>query len=260
MPVRVRELRFGKPKVWKTNSVVGSYPRPLFVANFDEGGLGSVRGVEITTIPRSELPAYLAKKPEELPPVTAINYGYGGSRKIGTGSTVAWSAMTIQAFITDINSMLPPDGKCPFSTVVLDSLTNMNDAVIGMIGQLNGDLMKDARKWAGLAGAKNKEILTALCGLDCQNVVVIAHEMTQENETTGVVQTLPAVTGGFRESIGAFFSQFFYAATEMQGNGQVKGVIYTTPRGLVKAIGQRFSDTLPAVCGPRYEDIYGGKP
>jgi len=41
-PKLIRELRMGPPKQFKTGAVVGTYPKPLLLCQFDRGGVDIV--------------------------------------------------------------------------------------------------------------------------------------------------------------------------------------------------------------------------
>lgn len=259
-PIRVRELRFGKPKKGKTKNVVESYPKPMLVLNFDMGGLDSVRSVPVTYVKRTALKELLAKKREELPPVVAIDCIYGASRRISSAIKEKWSGQIMQDTISDLNTIIFDTPNMPFRSLVIDSLTGLNDAAIGFVGDLNSKLMEDPRNWGGAASAKIKEIVNAVNSSAIECVVFLAHEQTSTDEVTEISETTPMVSGKYRQKIGADFSQFFYADTESSVDGKLNYIVRAIPTGLVKSVGVRTSDTMPAKCGPRYKDIYGVEP
>jgi hypothetical protein len=125
------------------------------------------------------------------------------------------------------------------------------------VGAKNPAALKDARHWAGQAGAKIREVVSCLYAINCQCVVIIAHEMVSENETTKEVRVLPNIVSGQKETLGALASQFIYATTEMDNQGKPKFVVYTQPTGLVKGLGMRVGNIGKGVCGPAFEEIYG---
>ena len=247
----IREERFGKPFVGKTKNVVESYPKPMFIFNFEPSGLRSVKGIILNEIKLSEF--LRIQEPHEIPEVCYSNYV--STARITSAVAPTYSGDLFQRFIDDLILILE---NCPFTTVVLDGLSGVNEAAIRQFGAMNPKLALDARSWAGSVGAKIQEVVAALFSLSIPVVVVIAHDTTRVNEITGETQTLPMIASTqAREKIGSLATHFLYATTEFDAKGETTYVVYTMPKGLIKGIGTR--DNLPAVCGARFEDIYGKK-
>jgi hypothetical protein len=226
----------------------------MVVFNFEMDGLSVVKARKITFVNSLEYRELLKKKMEELPEVVALDYIYAANKRIGTNFGITYEASTFERFANDANLLLD---SCPFKTVVLDSLTGVSEAAIGLVGAKNPAALKDARHWAGQAGAKIREVVSCLYAINCQCVVIIAHEMVSENETTKEVRVLPNIVSGQKETLGALASQFIYATTEMDNQGKPKFVVYTQPTGLVKGLGMRVGNIGKGVCGPAFEEIYG---
>lgn len=254
--IKVRELRFGRPKTRKTASIVESYPTPMLVLNLEMDGLSVVKNRKVKTVTSDEYRAMLKLPPEHLPEVTAIDYIYSKQKKLNSGSSISYESTTFERFANDANLLFD---SCPFKTVVLDSLTGLNEVAIGLIGAKNPAALKDARHWAGQAGAKIREVVSCLYALPCQAVVVIAHEQVTENETTKEVRVLPNMVSGVKEILGALASHYIYATTDGMDvkTGFPKPIVYTQPSGLVKGLGMRTGGNGKAICGPTFGEIYG---
>jgi hypothetical protein len=250
----IRELRFGKPKTWKTSSVVGSYPEPLLLFNFDPDGFTSVSGRTINLITSEDFRAALLNKEFKwnTSQVWIIDYTAKGKQRISSDQFKNQTQAPLQRFITDCNALFD---NCPFKTVVLDSTTMLNGTVLEFVCQLNSVKMPTLPLWGQILG-KLEEIVGCLCSLPC-HLVMIAHEDSEKDELTGEISLWPMFTGQMKKKVGMLVNQYLYATTETGGDGKTKGVIYTQPRGLMKGIGMRFPQNRPPVCGPRFSDVYG---
>jgi hypothetical protein len=223
----------------------------MLVFSFDPGGLDSVEQ-PITSMPSADFRTAISNKEAIVwPDITSIDYAALPTR-IQPSQFRDMSVTIAQEFMLDANTL---SDYCPFKTVVLDSLSTRNDALLEFIAGLNSCKQLQIQHW-GQLGAKSQEVDTFLLSLPC-NYVLIAHENVQKDEKTGEIRVIPMTYGQYAEKIGLFFSQVFYATTETDNNNKSKAVLYTAPRGLVKGIGARFPHNLPEVVGPTYEEIYG---
>lgn len=246
----IREGRMGPPKSFKTGAVVGTYPRPMFVFNFDPGGLDIVNE-PVQYIEPKDLKAMTELPTDKLPPLTAINFWDITTKKMNPMFAITGSTEPYLKFVECINLLAD---KCPWKTVVIDPLTGLSETVLTSVAMMNPKAMEDARKWASLVGGKLQQAASVLGGLEAHTVCIM-HSQTEMNELTKDIFVYPLIPSKVREKIGALFSQFFYATVEI-GNPP-KAVVYTAPRGFVKGIGARWPQGLPNPCGPTFNDIYG---
>ncbi len=247
MPKLIHEGRFGPPKSFKTGAVVGTYPRPLFVLSFDAGGLEIVRE-PITYIKTEGLAEWVKKPTASLPPITAIDFSGLGRGQLSTTFVPTPDGVTFDLTIKAINLL---SQSCPWKTVVLDTVTGLSDCIYAFQSATLSAALADPRKWAGNIGMKVKAIIARVNSLPCHSVFIMHSEDTK-NEQTGDISEKPMIYSRLRDEAGGLFSQFFYSFIE---SGQPK--IRTQSFGLVKGIGCRWPADLPAVCGPRFNDIYG---
>lgn len=252
----VREFRWGAAKKGKTKNIVESYPTPLLLINTEKGGSQSVKTRKIVELKFAALDSCLAKQKEQLPEVSEIDFIYGEAKRLTGKITPSHSGAPFQQLATLINKL---QDRCPFETVVLDSTTGLSELCIGLVVSISPEwyegLKADARKWAGAAGAKVGETLSALISLPARCVVVIGHETTTVDEKTGVTSMTPMLPGYIKHRASSLFDQYFYADSEIK-NGKQEFFIRSMDFGLVKGLGQRVQDNFPEKCGPRYDDIY----
>jgi len=262
----IREGRFGPPKTFKTGSVVGTYPRPLLLLNCDEGGYDifphkgekvpasfipfEVYAEDITVIKPEDIDTYCKTSAEKLPPVTVIDVVDMTKKRMMTEFYVPTAnSGPLNDFVRCVNKLVTIG--CPWRTVVVDSVTGLNEMVLSHVAATNQAILADPRKWAPLAGGKVAQMIGVMTSLP-SHFVCIFHESYRENEKAQDFRVSPIVHSQIRDRIGGLFSQWFYQIKE---NGKPK--IRTTDFGLVKGIGVRWPLNLPEVCGPTYKEIYG---
>ena len=266
----IREGRFGPPKSFKTGAIVGTYPKPMFVMEFNEGGLDVIPTThppdqpnrikldiiqsDIKYIDASEVETYCKKKPEELPKVTCVDFSRYKPK--GVTSTYGFEADSVgfTTVIETINRLIKVG--CPWKTNVIDPTTDLTEMIISHMAKTNKSAMEtkgsyDPRHWAPMAAGKLQQIITAMNGLNAHNIFIM-HDTLKEIEQTGEIRIMPMIVSQFRDRIGGGFSQYLYATKEGD-----KAVVYTTDKGFVKGVGVRWPSGLPAVCGADFKSIYG---
>lgn len=263
----IREGRFGAPKTWKTGAVVGTYPRPLLLLNCDEGGYDvfpsrsekvrpdfvpfEVFQEDITVIKATQLPEYCRKRTEDLGPVTVVEVLDLIKKK---QMTQLYQPLAntgpLNDFVAAVNNLVIVGN--PWKTVVLDSITGLNDLILEHVSADNPKALADPRKWAPMAGGKVAQCIGVLTSLKA-HCVFIFHESYRENEATQEIRIAPLVHSQFRDRVGGLLSQWFYSFKQ---NG--RPMIRTNDLGLIKGIGARWPSNLPDVCGPTFKDIYQG--
>lgn len=254
----------GPTKRYKTGAIVGTYPKPMLVLLFDQGGLDIVPSV---TAPRSSLqmdvtaeeivpckPGDLATqlaKPDQ-PKVVSVNYFQDRKNPLETDLRAAVPDETMFInFVRDVGVLFDKKHALPWKTVVLDSVTGLQDLVFSFIASKNPGMLADARQWAFQIGQKVKNACAALTCLDA-HVAIIMHSEFNKDDLTGMVTELPSVYSGLRNEIGCYFSQFFYAV--LQNNIPM---VSTTDYQYVKGLGMRWPVGLPAISPPDFKSLYG---
>jgi len=261
----IREGRFGKAKQFKTGAVVGTYPKPLLVFSFDEGGLyvfpkkgtlppkdGMVIDTfedDIVSIKPTEFEEYTKKPTSELPKVLAVDFY---SFRMGTLNdlyTPAGNTAGLKSFYGCLNLITK---VCPWKTVVLDPITGLSEVIHAHVAVENPGKLKDMRKWTPDVGYQIQKTIGQLALVQAHTVTIM-HENEQTSEegnVTGVVPMIPSKFG--RERVAGLLHQVFYAMIE---NG--KPVVKTSNYGYVRGLGARWPANLPATCGADFKSIYG---
>lgn len=176
---------------------------------------------------------------------------YGGS---GTGKTT-FSATFPKPFIFDFDggllsvrgrdieyetyvdkSMLRPDAferfstkleelhgmaSLPYQTVVLDSITTMQEAVLRSIQSTNRTLGKQTtlQEWGMLVG-KMEDILYRINSLNV-NIVAIAHEQIVQDEISSEIMVLPLIVGKkLPDRIGLWFDEVYNSRVDRGQGGR----------------------------------------
>lgn len=264
----IRELRMGPPKSGKTVAVVGTYPKPMLVFQFDTDGIDVIPSnpptkpdanrialdityKDITFIDAKDFPVWCAKQTvESISKVTLVNFASTVKREMSDTFTPIADNNPYNLFHRSVNALVRMP-VLPWKTFVLDSTTALIDSLRSFITATNPTWNTDARKWSPAAGSKVLQHISVMNSLQ-MHCVYIAHSHVDKNETTGEVTERPLGPGGFASQCGGLVSQFIYATNE---TGKLE--VYTRPKGNVKSIGCRWPSDLPAICGADFKSIYG---
>ena len=261
----IRELRMGPPKSGKTVAVIGTYPKPMLVFQFDSGGTDVIPSSpvkpsdsilaldvvhsDIKRIKPEELDAMCKLKTEDLPKVTLIDFTESAKKLMLDSFSPLADSKPYNAFYKAVNSLV--NIGCPWKTFVLDSTTSLCDSLMSFVAEKQNSWLTDARKWSPAVGGKILQHVAVVTNLPI-HCVFIAHSHMEKNELNGEITIIPLGPNRFSEQIGSLVSQYFYATNE---SGKLQ--VYTRPKGNVKAIGCRWPSDLPTVCGADFKSIYG---
>lgn len=254
----IREGRFGKPKTYKTGAVCDTYPGPLFVWQFDSGGLDVCKRKVVYIEPPVVTPkgvtwpsllTVLGKKTEELDANTiyAIDFAKMFNSELDEIYAPICDDSPYRYFVMSVNQIRK---QCPFKTVVLDNATGLSEALYSHTAKTNNKKLEDARKWAGGIGLMVAKVIQTICTIQC-NFVCLFHEDTDVTEETKVIQTVPMVYSKLRFIVGKSFSQWFHSRKK---NGIP--VLDTVDHEYAEGLGARWPANLPDEVGPLYKDIY----
>lgn len=266
----------GKPKQFKTGAVVGTYPKPLLLFQFDREGVSIIP-------PRSYIPQNgdiqmdsvyedivfektgtmdkILAKPEQ-PKITVLDYtndmmmdlsleyapqkSQEAANKFQAPGTGDYNKLT--AWVR-ANQAKP----FPWRTIVFDSMTGYAEIIKSHLSQYNPNAMADARQWAYMVGEKTRQLCISATGMPCHVVFMFHTSSPEKTEETSQIDELPSAYGkGFRDIVGGLFSQYFYAT---KTNG--KPVIKNADHMFVKGIGSRWPAGLPKESAPDFNSIYG---
>jgi len=109
----------------------------------------------------------------------------------------------------------------PYQTVVLDSITTMQEAVLRSIQSTNRTLGKQTtlQEWGMLVG-KMEDILYRINSLNV-NIVAIAHEQIVQDEISSEIMVLPLIVGKkLPDRIGLWFDEVYNARVDRGQGGR----------------------------------------
>lgn len=165
-----------------------SFPKP-YVFDFDNGLL-SVRGRDI------EYDTYIDKS--NLRPDAYEKFN---------------------AKLEELHAYAP--GQMPYQTVILDSITTMQEAVLRSIQSVNRTIGKQTtlQEWGMLVG-KMEDILYRINSLNV-NIVAIAHEQIIQDELSSEIMVLPLIVGKkLPDRIGLFFDEVYNSRVDRGQGGR----------------------------------------
>lgn len=272
----IRELRWGPPKSFKTGAIVGTYPKPMLVFQFDQEGVSVLPSKtnppakekiqldsyaeDIVQCAPGKLGEWVKKPVEAQPRVLVVDYTSVRPKSLSLDYAPAASAVALNAFQKyapgqadngDFNQLanLP---TLPWKTVVWDGVTGYMEVVLSHFASVNPNRMADARDWAFQVGQMVKRVMTAMTLLPCHSITLM-HDEQEKNENTSVVSVVPYVYGReVRAIAGGLYSQYFHA----QKNSMGQPVVLTSDQMFVRGVGSRW----PIVNGeiaPDFKTIYG---
>lgn len=270
----IRELRMGKPKQFKTGAVVGTYPKPLLLYQFDRDGSSIIPPkayvpaamdikmdccYEDIAFEKSGSMTTILAKPEQ-PKITVIDYTADMPMDLSldyTPQKAQEAAQKFQAPATgDYNKLTAyfRTGKpFPFKTIVFDSMSGYAEIMKSHLSSFNPNAMVDARQWAYMVGEKTRQLILSSTGFPCHVVFIFHTSSPEKNDETSQIDEIPSAPGkGFRDTVGGLFSQYFYA-TKVGG----KPVIMNADHLFCKGLGSRWPAGLGKQNEPDFKSIYG---
>lgn len=191
----------------------------------------------------------------DVPPNTLIVKRFNNIRadKVGASEKQTPSMEAMSEFISDFNGLydLPKEDQ-PFA-VVIDSWTSFqSDGMLEFVLAKNAKDAMEIQHWGQLL-SKGREVIHSGLAMPW-HFIVIAHELTDKDETTGSINTLPNCYGKMAGEISSLFNEVFYAK-EVLVNGKSEIRYSTAGEGLVKGVGSR-SRVLPPLVEPTWQAIF----
>lgn len=146
--------------------------------------------------------------------------------------------------------LLARDGKLPFKTLVIDSVTTFTDAILddymyrSQLGIKRARAGQPSMEDYGLLSRHIKQVTTGLMGLQC-NVVFVGHVTTEKDENTGILRKTVMMPGKFAEKFPIYFEEVYVSKVDSKGQYLLQtqsDSYYTcrTQRGLAKEINASY--------------------
>lgn len=215
---------------------LGTCPKP-YVFDFDNG-LRTIRGLDVEYDTFKEAPKGASMKK-------------GGSLGLYEYGT-AWPA-----FLTKLNEIgrLIDEGKCPYQTLAVDSLTTLTDVCQSYILKQNNRERMEIQDWGAFLQLMST-VFSQLTGWPILKVLT-AHIRRMENDLTKLEEKLPLVPGQFAGRVPVYFDEVYY--TEVAPKNPAKPAdglrwhIVTTPSAIVRQAKSRHN--VPSGTETSYEAI-----
>ena len=127
--------------------------------------------------------------------------------------------------ITHYEEMFTKGESPPEQVLVKDSLTSQIEHMKRLISHIQGKTHYTYDEWAIVLN-NLEEYFYTMKGLlktetrpGFEHVIIIAHETTERDETTGAIQTLPSLEGQMRHKVGKYFEEVYYCRVEVPKTG-----------------------------------------
>lgn len=273
----IRELRWGRPKAFKTGGLL-TYPKPLLYLGFDTGGLDVLPSKnspktsdmipfdctyeDVVFCEPGDLKSWVTKPKEQQPKILAIDYTKLRPMTIDLNYLPTRSQDALIAFqsndmnkLGDLNVIgihAQKNKTLPWATIGWDGVSGYRTSVLSHFSSIAPNRMADARDWAYQSGQMCKRVMEVLVLYPC-HIVVLMHDEMEKNDLSQQIDIIPAVDGKDLKNIaGGLFSQYFYAKKNLQG----KPVILSNDAMFLKGLGGRWP-VLTGETQPDFKSIYG---
>lgn len=216
-----------------------SFPTPLWFCDFD-GKVGSAANF------------WRTKDPKRLEHIAYENF---------SGYQAQGGIRVIQKFEGMLREL---ETKCPFKTIVLDSLTTFTDALMQHVIQENPGTKRFSKDTPvlqdyGLLNQHFKTIMRRLLALPT-NLVVVGHIKITEDQITGETMHRPALSGQLPELLPVLFQEVYRSFVETKDG---KTTYLAQTRGNQRFITRTEIPSMPPVIPLDYDAIIsnfkGGK-
>lgn len=208
-----------------------SFPTPLWFCDFD-GKVSSAANF------------WRAKDPKRLEGISYENF---------SGYQAQGGIRVFQKFDAMLREL---ETKCPFKTVVLDSLTTFTDALMQHVIQENPNTKRFNRDTPvlqdyGLLNQYFKTVMRRLLALPT-NLVVVGHIKVTEDQITGETIHRPALSGQLPELLPVLFQEVYRSYTETK-DGKALYLAQTRSNG--KYMARTEAPSMPPIIPLDYNAI-----
>lgn len=257
----INVLLIGESKSGKTSSIE-TLPRGTVLFSFDKGGWHSLgrKGKKLTVVPKF---GEWFKDELMLEPTDILCVDYAVSDTVEPNQYTRVDQTLIHTFIQDFNLLWSPKASDKgIFHIAIDSLTSMQRPVLEYVMAINNRVMATQQDW-GQAINKVDEIIQSAVGLPF-DFILTSHIQAEKDEISGKIRELPLIYGKqLPNLLLAKFDDIYLTFSERTPAG-LQFFWGTSPEGLLKIIGTRNFDNLPARVAPNFmklyaEKLYGGE-
>jgi hypothetical protein len=221
----LKVLVYGPSGTAKTTFAT-SFPGPMYVHDFDGKLISAANHWR------------RVNKPERLSDINYFNYNSLSvphkDQMTAEEETAKKRYGTYYGWIVE-HQQLAAEGKFPYKTVVLDSLTRYAEVLLReILRQTRGKINPPIEGMHNIPGKQTfmvnqtyfKTQLDMLLALPC-NIVVCAHLKTKEDELTGRIKNVPFASGNMADYLPVVFGEVYRSYVEAVTGGGVKYMLQT---------------------------------
>ena len=197
----VKILLYGHSGTGKT-CAASTFPVPMFYADFDG---------KVTSAAR-----FQEKDPDRVKQIEYEDFRYSSGSKSGN------SYAKFLVYLKRLEE-LAGEGKFPFKTINIDSLTTMSDAMIPYLLHRHPEIKRSIanvpgqQDW-GMILAEMKDVVKRVLALPC-NVVFIGHIKDVKDEITGAVEYKVALAGQAADALPILLEEVYRTYVEQDQDG-----------------------------------------
>jgi len=170
--------------------------------------------------------------------------------------------------VSQYEEMLAKGEEPTEQVLVKDSLTSMIEHMKRLIAHIQGKSHFTYDEWSIVLSNLEEYFYTMKSLLKVgeegksgyrpgfEHVIIIAHETTERDDTTGKVQTLPFIEGQMRHKVGKYFEEVYYCQVEVPKTGSPIYKILTVSTDRYTA---RTSRNIPIWIESSFDVIFGQK-
>ena len=162
--------------------------------------------------------------------------------------------------ITKYEEMFARDESPTEQVLVKDSLTSQIEHMKRLIAHIQSKAHFTYDEWA-IVLSNLEEYFYTMKGLlktetepGFEHIIIIAHETTERDETTGKVQTLPFIEGQMRHKVGKYFEEVYHCQVDVPKTGKPIYKVLTVSTDRYSA---RTSRELPVFVSSDFSVILG---
>lgn len=216
-PIRLTAALIGAPGCWKTSMALTA-PKPIHILDVDGkfDQLVDTSYYDLADVTYQQFTSSLTGMSKisiaQAPSMKDISVGYDPTIRPRTYEEVI-------AAINGLYDILDRDGKLPFKTLVLDTISRLAEHMKTFIMYSHKHAVLGQHDWDTLL-ENYRRLMSGLMGLPC-NIIVTSHDRIILDKEKRVISHNPALQGQFAEVFAGYFQEAYYMLPESV-NGQMR--------------------------------------